>query len=97
MLQQKLKPRHLQMIAVRARTPARSDPGACSPEREQVGGSIGTGLFIGRCASRWALCFGTARADKCAAFSGGALSSGGPLALLLGWVGDAAPEGCAMR
>lgn len=45
MLQQKLKPRHLQMIA--------------------VGGSIGTGLFIG---------------------TGQALSTGGPLAILLGWV-----------
>jgi amino acid transporter len=45
MLQQKMKPRHLQMIA--------------------VGGSIGTGLFIG---------------------SGGALSRGGPLALIIGWV-----------
>jgi len=44
MLQQKLKPRHLQMIA--------------------VGGSIGTGLFIG---------------------SGGALSTGGPGALLIAW------------
>ena len=45
MLQQKMKPRHLQMIA--------------------VGGSIGTGLFIG---------------------SGGALATGGPLGILIGWV-----------
>lgn len=44
MLQQKMKNRHLQMIA--------------------VGGSIGTGLFIG---------------------SGGALATGGPLALIIGW------------
>jgi len=45
MLQQKMKPRHLTMIA--------------------VGGSIGTGLFVG---------------------SGKALSTGGPAALIIGWL-----------
>ena len=73
LLQQKMKPRHLQMIAVgeSPRLPDRSDRRGCPCLRRRhdnmltSGGSIGTGLFVG---------------------SGSALSDGGPAAVLLAWI-----------